>query len=254
MIRAENITLSAKDKKILKDVSLEILPGILTAVIGPNGSGKTSLLNCLSGNIKPSSGRIYIQDKELAGMDAEELSNSRAVVSQHYPSDIPFTPRKIISLPMDIYEKDDKLVFEKAVEMLGVSEYLDRPYTKLSGGEKQRVQIARALVQYLLSEKKDYILMLDEPGSGLDIGAASAFGGLMRTLLSGGLGVLWVLHDINMALDIADRIIIVKEGRATLIEDISELYDGRLLAQTYGVELDRYRSSSGGSKLHPRWG
>lgn len=252
MIAAKNISFSANGKDILRDVSIKVESGKLTAIIGPNGSGKTSLMNCLSGNIVPDKGTIEYENRKIQDCSASELSGLRSVISQHYPADIPFTPRKIISIPMEIVGRNDNKSFDKVTEMLGVGDYLDRSYSKLSGGEKQRVQIARGLMQYYLSGRKDYILFLDEPGSGLDIGAATAFGSMMRSLLVEGLGVLWVLHDINMALDIADRIIIMKDGGATLIEDVSELYDGRLLAQTYGVELEKYSSGTGDNKFHPK--
>jgi iron complex transport system ATP-binding protein len=265
MIKANNLSVTLGSKDILKNVSVDILPGKLTAVIGSNGSGKSTLLKTLSGSNKKYSGKISYHGDSIENLKADSLANSRSVVSQSYPDDIPFTGRQIVMMPLKPSDNPDKTKIEDICRKLKVDKYIDNNYHTLSGGEKQRIQIARALVQHYIASNNEFTLFLDEPGSGLDISASVLLGSMVRELTEKGLAIFWVIHDINMALELADRVIVMKGGTARTYENIADLTDGSVLSEVFGIVFERFSSShiqnkpgnSSGSermtKLHPKF-
>jgi len=255
MIRCANISHTYGSKEVLKNISFEINTGEVTAVIGPNGSGKSTLLKILSGNITDSRGEVFYHDLRLGILKPRELASCRSVVSQYYPDEIAFTSEEIISMPLTMKHniqsaKRQFEIIDMVSEMLQIGEYRHRRYSYLSGGERQRVQIARALAQYYAADNSNgFCLFLDEPGSGLDIAAATIFAKLIKEIMAPDLAVFWVLHDINMAISIADNLIAVNQGKVYSNLNPNEILDGKLISEIFGVAMDIYESDLTGKKM-----
>jgi len=200
------------DRPILKEVSLMVPAGIVTALFGPNGCGKSTLLKCLNGSLRPGSGRVTLDDQPVNDMSSAEVARHVAVVPQDMPHNIPFTVRQMVMLgryahgQLERESAEDCRIVESALSRIDAIPLANRFFSQLSGGERQRVAIAMALVQ------QGKVLLLDEPASHLDISHQLEFYRLVRQLASEGQAVLMVCHDILLAPLFTDICILMKEG------------------------------------------
>lgn len=221
MIEAKNITLEvAGKKKILNDVSISINPGVLTAVIGKNGAGKSSLLKAICGENNYTHGTVVVNGKSSAEYDVEELAKSRAVVSQKSSLDFAFKVREVVELGRAphsgfFYSKEDAEIVTICLEKVGILTFADRSYTTLSGGEQQRVHVARALAQIWdsVENNQQCYLFLDEPLASLDVANQHEIMHLLKQLCSKNVAVFIVIHDLNLAAQYADHVYILKNGK-----------------------------------------
>ncbi len=170
MIQALNITYQAKEKTLLRNASLTLDNGKITAILGSNGAGKSTLLKCLSGGLTPTNGSIMLEDKALQTYPLRDLAKKRAVLSQSPEIGFPFTVLEIVLMGRAPHQqnpiKDHEIAIE-ALQLVDAANLKDRLLPTLSGGEQQRVHLARVLAQ--LWEQQDCYLFLDEPTSALDI-------------------------------------------------------------------------------------
>ncbi|UTV28890.1 heme ABC transporter ATP-binding protein [Photobacterium atrarenae] len=210
--RALNLTLGGK--KLLDDFSLNIASGELTALLGPNGAGKSSLLKVLCGEAE-GGGTIRFFGKERKDYPPATLAKHLGILPQHSNLAFAFTAREVVelgSLPLQLTRKDTQALATEKMTQVDVLELQDRLYPSLSGGEKQRVHLARVLTQ--LSHAGDQcILMLDEPTSALDLSHQHQTLQVARTLANAGAAVIVVIHDLNLAAQYADRLVIVNHGK-----------------------------------------
>ncbi|MEI9907145.1 MAG: ABC transporter ATP-binding protein [Actinomycetota bacterium] len=198
MISAESISIAYEGKVVVQDFSLEISPGKIVALVGPNGSGKTSVLNALSGNLPLVSGGIFIDGLGVESIGIPQLAKLRAVALQNQRFSLAYSVKDI--LLMAIEKSGDEASIAKAVEALDISELLARKITSLSGGEQQRVCIAMALAQ-----ATPYIL-LDEPFAAQDIESAKRIVQHVKSLAKLGVGILIVAHMNEKELTWSDSI------------------------------------------------
>lgn len=220
MIVAENISVQASGRYLLQDCSLTIKPGCLTVLLGPNGAGKSTFISVLSGERRPDQGDIGIDTTPFTALSPMALARRRAVLLQNSSLDFAFIVREVVNLGRLPYAttqdaRDDDEAVAAACAMAEIGPLLPRLYQTLSGGERQRVQYARALAQIwrrpnISSER---YLFLDEPTSALDLRHRRALLKSVRLLVNRGVGVLAVLHDLNLAADYADEIALLKDGR-----------------------------------------
>lgn len=216
MITAEHISYYIRDEAILHDASLHIAPGQVTAILGPNGAGKSTLLKCLTGIIDPNDGAVRLEGKPLGDYPLEALARKRAVLSQSNPINFPFTALEIVLMGRNPYARqtsavEDETIALEALACVDAEELKDRVFPTLSGGEQQRVQMARILAQ--LWEQDDAYLFLDEPTSALDLKHQHQLLRLVRNLaLDRGFGVCLILHDLQLAYRYADRVVLLKDG------------------------------------------
>lgn len=217
MIAAEAVTIRAERRALLDVVSLVLVPGEVVAVVGPNGAGKSTLLRVMAGEAAPASGRVVCDGRALSAWAPLALARRRAVVSQHVALAFPMTAAEVAGLGRlpwhgSAESARDEAAVATALAAAGVAHLAGRAHATLSGGERQRVQIARALAQ-LDGAPRPAALLLDEPTASLDARHAAALLVLLRRLAAGGLAVMVVLHDLNEAAFVADRVAMLADGR-----------------------------------------
>ncbi|MDQ6609357.1 MAG: ATP-binding cassette domain-containing protein [Bacteroidota bacterium] len=175
MLRAENISYKIRSNYLVKDITIEFDPGSFHVIMGANGAGKSTLLKLLAGDLTPSSGSIFLGDKEVRHYNKNTLATRRAVLSQHYHLAFPITVEEIVLMGRYPYfatqpTAKDIAICKQAVHLMDVAHLLERDYTTLSGGEAQKVQMSRVLAQIWNDEGEERkILFLDEPVSHLDV-------------------------------------------------------------------------------------
>ncbi|MFZ5814745.1 MAG: heme ABC transporter ATP-binding protein [Bacillota bacterium] len=214
-LSVQGITCGYGGRPVLQEFSLNLRRGEFLAVVGPNGSSKSTLVRALCRALKPAAGRVLLDGREIYRMGARELARQMAVVQQETAVEFEFTVEELVALgrlphlrPLRGETEEDRRAVRWAMEMTGTLPLADRLVTRLSGGERQRVMVARALAQ------EPSLLILDEPTAHLDIAHQVELLDLTRRLnRSCGLSVIAVLHDLNLAGQYADRMLLLKEGR-----------------------------------------
>lgn len=202
---------------LLQDVSLTVRPGEVRAVVGPNGAGKTSMLRVLTGERSPSTGAVLLDEQPLDAVAPERLARRRAVLPQSSTLTFGFTVEEVVLLgrtPHVTTRARNREVVAHAMDVAGVAHLSRRRYPTLSGGEAQRVQLARALAQiWEPADEGERYLLLDEPTSSLDLAHQHAVLRAAQACAEQGVGVLAVLHDLNLAAQYAHRMTVLHRGR-----------------------------------------
>ncbi len=217
-LRAIDLSIVVDSAQLLEGICCDIQPGNLTVLIGPNGSGKTSLIKGLSGETQPSSGRVQLDGIDLHRIKLDKLARCRAVLPQHSTLDFPFTVSEVVALGRSPYQadqsKDDKII-TAALALFDMARLSNRLYTTLSGGERQRVQLARVWAQLdVLSVENPKYLLLDEPSAPLDLKhQLFLMTRLQQATRSKELGLVIALHDLNAAARYADHLILLSKGQ-----------------------------------------
>jgi iron complex transport system ATP-binding protein len=244
MLIADKISYSIKKTEILSDVSLEVQPGEILAIIGPNGAGKSTLLRILSGELKRYSGSILFNDKVLSSFKPVELAIRRAVLSQSISLSLPFTVLEVVMMGRYPYFKNlpssfDEAIVEKCLWQTGIHHLSTRNYLTLSGGEKQRTHLARVLAQLQgeLENGKGKILFLDEPVNGLDLKYQQQVMKISREWKGEKNVIVAVLHDLNLAAQYADRILLLHEGKKEIIDVPSKVLTKENIKKVYDVDV-----------------
>ncbi|MGI2001071.1 heme ABC transporter ATP-binding protein [Shewanella frigidimarina] len=215
VIELNNVSVHIGKKSVLSNINLQIKPGQVTALLGPNGAGKSSLLKCLSQEITLTGGQIKVWGKALPLWERPHLAKSLAVLPQHASLTFPFKVHEVIKMglyPLTIGQQEGNNLVDYQLEQVSLSALKYRSYPTLSGGEKQRVQLARVLAQLAQAENSP-ILLLDEPTSALDLAQQHRVLSLAKELAhQHNYTVIVVLHDLNQASRYADRLVILDNG------------------------------------------
>lgn len=218
MIALEQVSLRIGSVTLLREASVSFKAGELACIAGPNGAGKSTLVRVASGALSPTAGRVAFLGKPLGDLTRAELARRRAVVSQRSEVAFGFTALEVVLLGRHPHSalaegRRDLEAAQQALERLEVSHLAERDITTLSAGERQRVEIARALAQ-LASDVPalETALLLDEPTSNLDLAHQHAVLALARASSREGRVVVAVLHDLNLAAQYADRLVLLDAG------------------------------------------
>jgi iron complex transport system ATP-binding protein len=241
-LRLEHIKLAYDKKVILNDISLEVNPGEIMGIIGANGSGKSTLIRGITKYINPVSGDIYIDGDNIRKISSHNLAQIIASVPQNTNLPDLFTAFELAlmgrtpHLGLFRYEgKKDFEIVNKAMEATNTLHLADRYMKEISGGERQRIVIARALVQ------EPRILILDEPTSHLDINSQTETMDMVYSLSREmNLIVLITLHDLNLAAQYCDRIAILHQGKILKQGTPSEVISSEIIKQVYGADVCVY--------------
>ncbi len=232
-LEVRDVSWAAESTRILLDASLTCAPGTFVALVGPNGSGKSSLLRCVYRVIRPDAGHISVDGRGVWDVPARELARDVGVVLQERPSETSFTVHEMVLMGRGPHKKllardtaQDLEIVASALSRAGIASLAERPFESLSGGEKQRVIIARALAQ------TPRLLVLDEPTTHLDIGHQHETLSLFRALK---VTTLAAVHDLNFAAAYCDHIFVLKAGSIRAHGEPSEVLTVPLIEEVYGV-------------------
>ncbi|MCT4634540.1 MAG: ABC transporter ATP-binding protein [Firmicutes bacterium] len=232
-LKIKDLQVSLSGNDILKGIDFHLEKGDFVGVIGPNGSGKSTLLKCIYRTLKPDKGAVYFEDKLLAKMPLKKTAQKIAVVGQHNEHKFDFTVFDMVMMGRSPYkgflerdtDKDVKLTMN-ALKKVSMESLKDRNFSTLSGGEKQRVILARALAQ------DTECLILDEPTNHLDIRHQLEFMNVVKKL---DLTVLFAVHDLNIALLYCNKICIVKDGQIIDYGNTKDLITSEMIKEIYGI-------------------
>lgn len=260
MLQAHGIAVQRGERQILSDIDLSLPAGQVIGVLGANGAGKSTLLAALAGELSPSAGRITLNGRPLSAWPAAELASCRAVLPQS-PSlqfDLPVAtvigmgaypharhtrtgaPRTDSRDTAQAAIAEDQRILQRVLALADVQDLYERRYRRLSGGEQQRVHLARVLYQLLLARQghNEYrVLMLDEPTASLDPRHQLHLLSAVHTLVhEENVAALVIVHDLNLAAGCCDRLLLLGQGRVAACGTPAQVLTPDTLRQVYGVE------------------
>jgi iron complex transport system ATP-binding protein len=237
---ADNISLHLSGFDLLRNISLEVEAGAVTAIVGPNGAGKSSLLKVLTGEITATRGDVYLNQRELTHWPLLDRAQMLAVLPQHTLLNFPFTADEVVGLgriPHQTGVTKDNQIITQALDLVDASYLQKRFYTQMSGGEKQRVQLARMLAQiWQPSDHGEQFLVLDEPTSAFDLSHQQLTLDIVRQLAERGVGVLMVVHDLNLAARCADNLVVFDGGVIAAQGKPKDILSEQLIDKVFGVK------------------
>ena len=241
MISAENISVALGGHQILSNLSLKICPGEIVAMVGANGAGKSTSLRVLSGEIKPDTGLVKLNEKPLNSWDPKERARRMAVLPQSSTLSFGLSVEDIVALgrlPTDgiTTKEQDETIIEEAMRRTDILHLARRNYLSLSGGEKLRTHLSRTIAQVIDHDGKyDKALLLDEPTSSLDLNHQLRVLELVRELANEGMCIFTILHDLNLAARFADRLYVLKSGECIRQGRVNEVLDEAVLLEGFGL-------------------
>ncbi|HBM74104.1 MAG TPA: iron ABC transporter ATP-binding protein [Clostridiaceae bacterium] len=255
LVETKNMHISFKNKKIIDGLDLKFLQGKITSIIGPNGSGKTTILRAICRNVKLKQGTITLNGRDVFSYSAKAFAREVAFLSQNHECPEDIAVEELVRYGRYAHKslwkgntKEDNSAVKWALEMTGMTDFADRSMGTLSGGEKQRAWISMALAQ------KPKLLVLDEPTTYLDICYQLEVLELIKRLnRDQGITVIMVLHDINQAARFSDEIVIIKNGKVFTSGSPYDVLNTGNLRKVFGVETDiNYDSSGGNPVFYPK--
>ena len=235
VMRIEDLSWGPKSAPaILKNISFNVQHKKILGIVGANGAGKSSLLRCLYRVGVPTQGCIYLGTEDIWQIPPRNFAQNVAVVLQESPAEFSLSARQIIEMGRTPYytlfssqSQQDSIIIEQVISRLSLEGFVDRDFSKLSGGEKQKVYLARALVQ------QPEILILDEPTNHLDIRHQLE---IMQLITELGITVIVTLHDLNIAATFCDQILLLHRGEILAHDQVDRVLTADLIKQAYAVD------------------
>lgn len=235
-LKVDNLSFNYYDKNIIENICLNVRKGDFIGIIGPNGSGKSTLLKNIYRALDPNSGEIELDGENLNKMSYKKSATKMGVVGQENFVPFDFSVEEIVAMGRNPYKKffdsdtaEDKKIILESLEKIGMKDMAKRNYLQLSGGEKQRVLLARVLAQ-----QTDF-LILDEPTNHLDIYYQLQIFDLVKNL---GVTVLSAIHDLNIAALYCDFLYVLKDGKVVRYGTPEEILTPDIIYDTYGIQSD----------------
>ena len=234
-----NLTCGYHRKRIVTDASFSMKPGEFVCIIGANGCGKTTLLKTILGLLPPMGGEALLCGKNIAAMSDRERAQAIAYIPQAHTPPFPFSVADVVLMGRTPHigrfssvSHADKRIAWNALETLGIEHLAERTYTKLSGGQRQLVLVARALAQ------QPQLIVMDEPTTSLDFGNQQTVLSRMRELSAAGASVLMVTHDPHHALYCADSVVVMDAGRVAEKGSPADIITKAQLERVYSTPID----------------
>ena len=247
MISVKNIGVRFGRRDVIDDVSFELIDGEIVALLGPNGAGKTTLIRALNSTVSISSGEIFLGGNSIVTMSRREIARQIAVVAQENETKFPITVLEFVLAGRFIHggalgweTESDIATARRALQDCDLAQFADRSMNKLSGGERQRVVLARALATGA------NVLLLDEPTANLDLAHQAMMFRLVRERCrSCNASAVVITHDLNLAAEFADRILLLNGGRLFALGDPNEVLTAENINAVFGVNvlLDKHPAS-----------
>jgi len=238
MLSVKNLTYKVRHKTLIQNISLDVNDGEFIGVIGPNGSGKSTLLKNIYKMLTPDSGEILLDGESMLSMSNRQMAQKIAVVSQENNANFDFTVAEVVQMGryprkklMEGANEQDRGIVEASLKMVAMETFQDRSFLSLSGGEKQRVLIARALAQ------QTEMIILDEPTNHLDIGSQMK---TLQLLKDSKKTVLTALHDLSFAAKFCDRVYALCEGQVYSFGKPMEVIKKEMIKKLYGVDAELF--------------
>ncbi len=236
MLAVNQLNISIKTRKLLQDINFSIQPGELFVIIGPNGAGKSTLLKALTEEINYS-GEINFQQQSIKKWTTAKLAKTRAKFSQHHQQDIPLPVNEVIMMGRYPYftskpNLTDLKVVSESLKLTEMSAFKDKSYNQLSGGEKQRVHLARIFAQ-LNNEFQEKLMLLDEPLNNLDVYYQHKVLEAVKGFVKKGNMAAIVMHDLNLAAQFADRILLLKDGKMVKYGNPKQVLTSQTICDVY---------------------
>ena len=245
-LRLDRASLRSGPRHLVRDVSLEIAPARITALVGPNGAGKSTVLRLLAGLWRPTAGRATLDGSGLARLSRRSLAQRISFVPQETRIDIPFTVQELVMMGrhphlgrFDAPGPADAAAVAAAMARADVAHLAERRVTELSGGERQRAVIARSLAT------GSNVILLDEPTANLDVDHVIETLTLLRALAASGAAVALALHDLNVVARWADAVAVLHAGRLHAAGPPAAVLDDGLVASVFGVRVERLTAADG---------
>jgi iron complex transport system ATP-binding protein len=218
MLDTQDIFYHVGSKKILQGITTSFDAGLFHVIVGPNGSGKSTFLKIFSGELKPAQGTVSYNGENVFHINKAKLAKQRAVMSQQPELHFPLTVSEVVMMGRYPHfdfspAREDEMICKHAMILADVHQFADRDYLTLSGGEKQRVHFARVLAQIGGKENTEKFLFLDEAVSHLDLRHQQQLLHITKKFCCKNFTAIAILHDINLSLAYADRILFMKEGQ-----------------------------------------
>ncbi|MGA9036188.1 MAG: ABC transporter ATP-binding protein [Pseudolabrys sp.] len=247
-IEGRGLTIGYPDRTVGRGLDVALSTGEVLALLGPNGGGKTTLLKTLLGLLKPKAGEVWLGDKPLDNYSIRERARVVAYVPQVHISTFAFTVETVVLMGRTAHGSlftrpsgQDRAVAHAALERFGIAALASRPYTMISGGERQLVLLARALAQ------EPQFIVLDEPTASLDFGNQGKVMREIRALAKSGHGVLFTTHDPNHALRAADRAYLLREGTRIADGPVATVLNREQLEALYRATVERLTDRASGA-------
>jgi len=253
-VRVERLTFGYRpDRPVISALDAALHAGRLTVLLGPNATGKTTLLRLMLGQLAPDAGRVLLGDQDVAQLAPAARARRLAYVAQESPVAFGFTARQVVAMGRYAQAEDDGASVAAALRDCDLSDVADRPFNELSGGQRQRVAVARALAQsgwggdggIAAAGGAARVILMDEPVASADLRHAHHTLGLLRDAARRGWAVLVVLHDLNLAARFADEAWVMDGGRLAYAGDWSAALTPQRLGPIYGATLTPLRASPG---------
>lgn len=234
----DDCSFSYSSQLVLDQISMQISKGEVVSIVGPNGSGKSTLLRCICRVLQPKGGVVYLNNQDVAHLKPRELARLLGYVPQSGAEVFPLTVYEAVLLGRKPYLSwgvgpKDREIVDRILRFMKIDEFALKYINEMSGGEKQRVLIARALAQ------EPEVLLLDEPTSNLDIKhQLEVLGLLQKFAREGGMTVIMVLHDLNLASRFSEKLVLISEGKVFASGPPAAVLNPANISAVYGVEAD----------------
>jgi heme transport system ATP-binding protein len=256
MVELSRVTYRVGDATLLNDVSVAFHRNKFNVIVGPNGAGKSTLMRIASGLTRPTSGSVTYLGENVSSIGNEELARKRAVLSQNVGIAFALTVEEVVLIGRFPHygatpTRADREIVSRALEEVGIAERRKQAYPTLSGGEKQKVQLARVLAQIWAADSDgvDRVLFLDEPVTGLDVHYQIHILDRARATIPSGCTLIAVLHDLNLAFDYADAVFVIDKGMLIFETADAHSVPASLLEKVFDVTAEQVIVPDGGSPI-----
>jgi len=240
ILEARSVSKIVGGATLVDAIDLRISAGEMIAIVGPNGAGKSTLLRLLSGDLRRTSGRVELKQHDIETYAPRQLAYHRAVLSQHVNVTFPFSVAEIVAMGTgDNSRAATARLVEAALHEVGLERFSDRQLPTLSGGEQQRAHFARVLVQLTCGEALHGpgLLLLDEPTSSLDMRHQIDLVETAKLRARNGTAVIAVLHDLNLAMRFADRIVLLHQGHLAIDGGRTDAITAETIQRIFEVDV-----------------